>query len=184
MQIDDVLPANLFHGDIYDYFSSNRDGCVPWLYAASAFRVAWIPARQIDSRVDRASRQNDVGGTVAVLWRILESEEWVEFSATLALRFVEFLDAGLIRDASDRVVWQTCQEVGAVLITGNRASGDDSLEQTIRDHAGAHSLPVVTIGDPQRLVRDRAWASECVIRLLDLLERIETLRGTGQLFIP
>jgi len=95
VQIDDVLPANLFHGDIYDYFSSNRDGCVPWLYAASAFRVAWIPARQIDSRVDRASRQNDVGGTVAVLWRILESEEWVEFSATLALRFVEFLDVGV-----------------------------------------------------------------------------------------
>ena len=71
-----------------------------------------------------------------------------------------------------------------MLITGNRASGDDSLEQTIQDHAGADSLPVVTIGDPQRLVRDRAYASECAMRLLDLLERIETLRGTGRLFIP
>ena len=79
---------------------------------------------------------------------------------------------------------QTCQEMGAVLITGNRTSGDDSLEQMIRDHAGADSLPVVTIGDPQRLVRDRAYASECAIRLLDLLERVETLRGTGRLFIP
>ena len=127
---------------------------------------------------------NDVGGAVAVLRRILESEEWAEFSVTLALRFVEFLDVGLTRDASDRVVWQTCQDVGAVLITGNRASGDDSLEQTIQDHAGADSLPVVTIGDPQRLVRDRAYASECAMRLLDLLERIETLRGTGRLFIP
>jgi len=130
---------------------------------------------------------NDVGGAVAALRRILESEEWAEFSATLALRFVEFVefvDVGLTRDASDRVVWQTCQEVGAVLVTGNRASGDDSLEQTIRDHAEADSLPVVTIGDPQRLVRDRAYASECAMRLLDLLERIETLRGTGRLFIP
>ena len=130
---------------------------------------------------------NDVGGAVAGLRRILESEEWAEFSATLALRFVEFVefvDVGLTRDASDRVVWQTCQEVGAVLVTGNRASGDDSLEQTIQDHAGADSLPVVTIGDPQRLVRDRAYASECALRLLDLLERIETLRGTGRLFIP
>ena len=127
---------------------------------------------------------NDLGGAVAALRRILESEEWAAFSATLALRFVEFADVGLARDASDRVVWQTCQEVGAVLVTGNRASGDDSLEQTIQDHAGADSLPVVTIGDPQRLVRDRAYASECALRLLDLLERIETLRGTGRLFIP
>jgi len=127
---------------------------------------------------------NDVGGAVTALRRVLESEEWAEFSAALVLRFVEFEDLSLARDASDRVVWQTCQEMGAVLITGNRASGDDSLEQMIRDHAGADSLPVVTIGDPQRLVRDRAYASECAIRLLDLLERIETLRGTGRLFIP
>ena len=127
---------------------------------------------------------NDVGGPVTALRRVLESEEWAEFSAALVLRFVEFEDLSLARDASDRVVWQTCQEMGAVLITGNRTSGDDSLEQMIRDHAGADSLPVVTIGDPQRLVRDRAYASECAIRLLDLLERIETLRGTGRLFIP
>jgi hypothetical protein len=127
---------------------------------------------------------NDVGEAVAALQHILESEEWAAFSAALALRCVEFVDVGLRRDASDRVVWQTCQEVGAVLITGNRASGDDSLEQTIQDHAGADSLPVVTIGDPQRLVRDRSYASECAMRLLDLLERIETLCGTGRLFIP
>ena len=127
---------------------------------------------------------NDVGGAVTALRRILASEEWAEFSATLALRFAEFADVSLARDASDRVVWQTCQEVGAVLITGNRTSGDDSLEQTIRDHIGPDSLPVVTIGDPQRLVRDRAYASVCAMRLLDLLERIETLRGTGRLFIP
>ena len=97
---------------------------------------------------------NDVGGAVAAMRRILESEEWAEFSAMLALRFVEFIDVGLTRDASDRVVWQTCQEVGAVLMTGNRTSGDGSLEQTVRDRAGTDSLPVVTIGDPQRLIRD------------------------------
>ena len=37
---------------------------------------------------------NDVGGAVAALRRILESEEWAEFSATLALRFVEFVRCG------------------------------------------------------------------------------------------
>jgi hypothetical protein len=127
---------------------------------------------------------NDVGGAVGAFRRILESAEWAEFSAILDLRFVEFVDVGLARDASDHMVWQTCQAVGAVLITGNRASGAESLEQTLRDHATADSLPVVTIGDPQRAVREPAYARACAISLLDLLERLETLRGTRRLFIP
>jgi hypothetical protein len=127
---------------------------------------------------------NDVGGAVTALRRVLESEEWGEFTAALDLHFVAFEDVGLARDASDRTVWSRCQEVGAVLITGNRASGTESLEQTIKDDSEVDSLPVVTIGDPQRVVRDRAYARACAIRLLDLLERLETLRGTGRLFIP
>jgi hypothetical protein len=127
---------------------------------------------------------NDVGGAVAALRRILESVEWATFSVMLDLRFIEFTDVGLARDASDPLVWHTCQEVGAVLITGNRASGDSSLEHTIREQAGADSLPVVTIGDPQRVIRDPAYAQECAISLLDVLDRIEMLRGTRRLFIP
>ncbi len=127
---------------------------------------------------------NDVGGAVMALRHVLESEEWAEFTAVLDLHFVEFEDVGLARDASDRIVWCTCQEVGAVLVTGNRASGVESLEQTIQDQAKANSLPVVTIGDPQRVVRDQTYARECAISLLDLLDRIETLHGTGRLFIP
>jgi hypothetical protein len=127
---------------------------------------------------------NDVGGAVTALRRVLESEEWIEFTATLDLRFVAFEDVGLARDASDRTVWSRCQEVGAVLITGNRASGSESLEQTIQNHTEADSLPVVTIGDPQRVVRDPEYTRACAISLLDLLERLETLRGTGRLFIP
>jgi len=127
---------------------------------------------------------NDVGGVVAVLRRVLELEEWVEFTVLLDLHFIEFVDVGLARDASDRTVWDRCQAVGAVLITGNRASGTESLEQTIRDHAGPDSLPVVTISDLQRVVRDRVYARECAVSLLDLLDRLETLRGTRRLFIP
>jgi hypothetical protein len=44
---------------------------------------------------------NDVGGAVAALRRILESAEWAALSAMLDLRFIEFADAGLARDASD-----------------------------------------------------------------------------------
>lgn len=127
---------------------------------------------------------NDVGGAVMTLRRILESKEWAEFAAALNLRFGEFENVGLARDASDRMVWQTCQKAGAVLITGNRTSGAESLEQTIQDQAKSDSLPVVTIGDPQRVVRNQSYARECAVSLLDLLDRIETLRGTGRLFIP
>jgi hypothetical protein len=127
---------------------------------------------------------NDVGGTVAVLRRIVESVEWAAFPAMLDLRFVEFTDVGLARDASDPLVWHTCQEVGAVLITGNRVSGGASFEHTILERGGTDSLPVLTIGDPQRVVRDPAYARECAISLLDVLDRIEMLRGTGRLFIP
>lgn len=127
---------------------------------------------------------NDVGGAVAALRRVLESEEWVAFTVLLDLHFIEFADVGLARNASDRTVWDRCQAVGAVLITGNRASGTESLEQTIRDHAGPDSLPVVTLSDPQRVVRDRVYAHECAVSFLDLLDRIETLRGTRRLFIP
>jgi len=38
--------------------------------------------------------------------------------------------------------------------------------------------------EPQRVIRDPAYASECVVSLLDLADRIETLRGAGRLFIP
>jgi hypothetical protein len=103
---------------------------------------------------------NDVGGAIMALRRVLESEEWIEFT-----------------------VWYRCQEIGAVLITGNRASGTESLEQVIRDHTEADSLPAVTIGDPQRVVREPAYARSCAISLLDLLERLDALRGTGRLFI-
>jgi hypothetical protein len=73
-----------------------------------------IRARRIQDITSRMLilADNDVGGAVTALRRILESEEWAEFSATLALRFAEFADVSLARDASDRVVWQTCQEVG------------------------------------------------------------------------
>lgn len=127
---------------------------------------------------------NDVGGAVAILRRILESAEWIEFSQRLEIRFIVFEDVDLTRDATDRTVWLKCQDIGAILITGNRASGPMSLEQTIQDLASIDHFPVITIGDPQRIINDRAYARESAISLLDLLDRIEDLRGIHRLFIP
>src|SRR5215510_13710793 len=127
---------------------------------------------------------NDVIGAVRAFRRILESPEWVDLTATLELQFIELQDVELPRDAPDGAVWQRSQDVGALLITGNRSSGEGSLDQTIAELGGPESLPVLIIGDPRRVIRDAVYARECAISLLDFVERIETLRGTGWLFIP
>jgi len=127
---------------------------------------------------------NDVIGAVRVFRRILESSEWVDLTATLALQFIELQDIELPTDAPDGAVWHRSQDVGALLITGNRSSGEGSLDQTIAEQAGPASLPVLTIGDPRRVIRDAVYARECALSLLDFVERIETWRGTGRLFIP
>jgi hypothetical protein len=127
---------------------------------------------------------NDVIGAVRAFRRILESPEWVALAAALELQFIELKDVELPTDALDGAVWQRSQDVGALLITGNRSSGAGSLDQTIAEQAGPESLPVLTIGDPRRVMRDPVYARECALSLLDFVERIETLRGTGRLFIP
>jgi hypothetical protein len=127
---------------------------------------------------------NDVVGAVRVFRRILASPEWVELTAILELEFIELKDVELPADARDIAVWQRSQEVGALLITGNRSSGEGSLDQTIAEQTSPKSLPVLTIGDPRRVIRDPVYARECALSLLDFVDRIETLRGTGRLFIP
>jgi hypothetical protein len=127
---------------------------------------------------------NDVGGPVRLLRQILESPTWKALTEALAIEFIHFTRLRLERDASDREVWEACQAAGALLITANRAGGPNSLEQTIRALSAATSLPIVTLADPQRVLRDRPYAEETAFRLLDIVERIESLRGAGRLFAP
>ena len=54
----------------------------------------------------------------------------------------------------------------------------------IHDLSKETSLPVLTIADPRRVTHDPAYADAIASRLLDFLERIESLRGTGRLFLP
>ena len=93
---------------------------------------------------------NDVGGAVDLLRRILESADNVALLEILGVVFTNFESLGLPRDASDRIVWLTCQAVNVVLITGNRSSGSGSLEQVINEVSDEKNLPVLTIADPRR----------------------------------
>jgi hypothetical protein len=127
---------------------------------------------------------NDVGGIFTVLRRILESAENSAWLELLGIDFTDFEALGLPRDAPDRSVWLACQAAGAVLVTGNRSGGPDSLDQVIHELSDETSLPVLTIADPQRVTRDAAHANFTALRMLDFLERIESLRGVDRLFIP
>lgn len=71
-----------------------------------------------------------------------------------------------------------------LLLTANRnAKGEDSLEQTIREEGTSISLPVITIGNLDRLI-ERDYREQCSARLVDIVLLIENYRGVGRLFIP
>jgi hypothetical protein len=127
---------------------------------------------------------NDVIGAVAALQRVLQSDEWAEYAASLDLRFIQLEDLELSRTSSDQAVWQACQDARAVLITANRSGGAEALETVIDELSGPESLPVFTLADPQMILRDSAYAETTALRLLDYLERLSSLRGTRRLYSP
>jgi hypothetical protein len=128
---------------------------------------------------------NDVRGQVEYLVALMQAEPWQEFWQDLRLAVFRLEDFTLLPTTTDRTVWERCQAEAVILITGNRTmSGSDSLEATIRERNSADSLPVFTIADAQRVATSKAYAEELVESLLDYLQRIETLRGTGRLYLP
>jgi hypothetical protein len=54
--------------------------------------------------------------------------------------------------SSDRSLWQVAHTKRMIILTSNRnMKGDDSLEQVIREDSTLTLLPVVTIGNKERL---------------------------------
>ena len=126
---------------------------------------------------------HDVTGAVAVIQRIIHSD-WSDFRDFLELRFASLADVGLESNATDRQVWETCQSADAVLLTANRAANKGGLESVIQDQGDATSLPIITLGDQRRVLHDRIYAEAAVEKLIDYLDQIDSLRGTGRLYIP
>jgi hypothetical protein len=128
---------------------------------------------------------NDVRGQVDYLVALMEAEPWRDFWVDLALMVFSLEDVGLTPEASDLDVWELCQAEEIVHITANRIMlGPDSLEATIRIHNTTRSLPVFTIADVKKLNASKAYAEEIVESLIDYLQRIDTMRGVGRLFLP
>ena len=72
-----------------------------------------------------------------------------------------------------------------ILITANRSmKGKDSLEQVMREENTHLSLPVVTIGNIDRLLAEPDYRDRCVNRLVDIVVDIEDYQGARRIFIP
>jgi hypothetical protein len=124
-------------------------------------------------------------GQVEVLVRLLQEDWRGEIWDAMGVVRATFADFGLSQEASDLEVWEACQKNQFVLITGNRnAKGTDSLEATIRTRNTPSSLPVLTISDGERLMRDREYAERVADRLLGYLFEIDQHLGTGRLYLP
>lgn len=120
-------------------------------------------------------------GQAALLRGTIAAEGWLEL---MPIRFVEFEEVGLLENSSDRLVWQVAQTTQMIILTANRnMKGNDSLERVIREDNTAISLPVVTIGNKERL-DEQNYRGRCAIRLVEILFDIENYMGVGRVYIP
>ncbi len=108
------------------------------------------------------------------------------YDALIPMTLNIFPDVNLPYSARDETVWRLCQEKGFLLLTGNRriADEEDSLELTIRRLYAPNILPVLTIGDINRVLYDRNYCERCAIRLTEIVLDLDTLRGVTRLYLP
>jgi hypothetical protein len=124
-------------------------------------------------------------GHVARLVSQMQGSYWRDFWDHLQIRPSRFQDVGLSANDTDAVVWRLCQQQRLYLLTNSPNDDDaDSLEATIRAFNTLTSLPVFTISDAGRILQSKDYAARVVESLFDHLLRIETLHGTGRLFLP
>jgi hypothetical protein len=103
----------------------------------------------------------------------------------LQIRFVTFEEIELAVNSDDRVVWRFAQANRMVLLTANRSmKGKNSLEQVMREENTSTSLPIITIGDADRVLTDPDYRNRCVDRLIEIVFDIDDYRGAMRLFIP
>jgi predicted nuclease of predicted toxin-antitoxin system len=125
---------------------------------------------------------HNLRGHSVVLAGSLAASGWLDL---ISIRFVLFEELELEVDSDDRVVWRCAQANEMILLTANRSmEGKDSLEQVMREENTATSLPVITIGNIDRLLAEPEYRDRCVNRLVDIIVDLEDYRGARRIFIP
>jgi len=118
--------------------------------------------------VPKIMSDHNVEGHLDVLLAIWTSPAWNDVWQDLSCDVESFQRLGIAHDTPDTELWRLCQREGIVLSTGNRnAEGEDSLEAMIKTQRTDDCLPVLTIGDPTRVLKDRAYAADVAERILE-----------------
>ncbi|MBW4579706.1 MAG: ACP S-malonyltransferase [Tildeniella nuda ZEHNDER 1965/U140] len=125
---------------------------------------------------------HNLKGHALVFFGAIASQGWLDM---VPIRFVTFAEMELSIDSDDRVVWRLAQNNQMILLTANRSmKGKDSLEQVMREETTAVSLPVITLGNADRLLTDVEYRGRCVERLIEIVLDIDSYRGARRIFIP
>ncbi len=124
---------------------------------------------------------HNMEGQAMLLWDALIKTGLTEIAP---MNFVMFTDIALPDNTSDREVWRFVQANRMILLTDNRSDKErDSLEQTIREENMQDSLPVLTIGNLDR-VKERVYRERCAERIAEIVMEPENYSGIGRIFIP
>ena len=71
------------------------------------------------------------------------------------------------------------------LLTANRNQrGADSLGQVLKEECTPLSLPVITLTNPNRLLRDSVYRLRCAMALAEIVLEVERFQGVSRMFIP
>ncbi|MBW4684446.1 MAG: ACP S-malonyltransferase [Komarekiella atlantica HA4396-MV6] len=112
----------------------------------------------------------------------ISNQGWLDW---LSIRFVTLEEMALSIKSDDRIVWQFAQSNQMILLTANRRmKGKNSLEQVLREENIPTSLPVITLGDADRFLKDSDYREACVNRLIEIMLYIENYMGASRVFIP
>jgi hypothetical protein len=125
---------------------------------------------------------HNLEGHALLLSGNIASLGWLDL---LPIRFITFEEIELSVTSDDRIVWRFAQANQMILLTANRSmKGKNSLEQVMREENTSTSLPVVTIGDANRVLTEPDYRNRCVDRLIEIIFDVDDYRGSSRLFIP
>lgn len=123
-------------------------------------------------------------GHAEAIFNVLRYDElWLEL---VPMELIWFQHVDLSDRANDETVWRLCQEKGYLLLTGNRTAddGNRSLEMSIRRLVTPDSLPVLTIGNLQRVLTDPTYCRACAEQLAEIVDELHKYRGVTRLYLP
>jgi len=124
---------------------------------------------------------HNLKGLAPLLFETLKKDGWVDL---LNLEFIYFADIGLPIETKDDELWRMAQSQGMVILTNNRNRKDEtSLTAVISRENTEASLPVITVGDADRL-KESDYRQAAALSLAEIITYLENYLGTGRVFIP